>query len=180
MHDVPRQQKIVQTVLSELDRELPAPDPQLADDVLALSCAVSERDPASDPVHRYALPLNIQDVLRSTALATHVREEEVDRIAAGIARKRAETDLRVAATREICIGETFEIRARFNGDPDCPEQSDIDAYEAALAKGAASMQRAEPPPNGGRTPRGPCGPGIAWQAGPARAGAGHDRGPGTR
>ena len=143
---LPGHRRAVQSVLAELDRELPTPDRHLADDVLVLSCAVSERVPADDPVHRDSLPLSIQDVLCSTALATHVREEEVDRIASGIARKRAETDLRVAVTREIGIGEIFEVRARFNGNPDYPEQSNIDAYEAALAKGAAGMQRDEPPP----------------------------------
>ena len=143
---VPELRRAAQSVLAELDRELPTPDRHLADDVLTLSCAISERVPADDPVHRDSLPLNIQDVLRSAALATHVREEEVARIASGIARKRAEADLRIAATRAIGIGEIFEVRARFNGTPDYPEQSNIDAYEATLAKGTAGMKREEPPP----------------------------------
>ena len=138
--------RAAQSLLVELDREIPMPDRRLADDVLALSCAVSERVPADDPVHRDSLPLDIQEVLLSSAPATHVREEEVARIASGIALKRAETDLRVAATREIGIGEIFEVRARFNGTPDYPEQSNIDAYESALAKGAAGMQLEKPRP----------------------------------
>ena len=137
---------VVQSALSELDRDLPAPDRSLADDVLVLSCAVSERVSADDPVRRDSLPLNIQDVLRSTALATHVREDEVSRIASGISRKRAETDLRVAATREIGIGEIFEVRARFDGNPDYLDQSDIDAYKASVAKGMRRLHREEPVP----------------------------------
>ena len=141
---VPRQRQIVRSVLADLDRESPRPDPRMADDVLVLSCAVSERVDPADPVHRDTLPLYIQEALRSSALATHVREEEVGEIASGIARKRAEADVRVAAARAADPDEIFQVRARFDGDPDYSEQEDIDAYKASLAEGMRRIDR-EPP-----------------------------------
>ena len=100
------QRRTYQSLIAELGREGPRPDPRMADDVLVLSCAVSERVDPADPVHRDTLPLYIQEALRSSALATHVREEEVGEIASGIARKRAEADVRVAAARAADPDET--------------------------------------------------------------------------
>ena len=144
MTHVPRQRQIVRSVLAELDCEGPGPDPRMADDVLVLSCAVSERVDAADPSHRDSLPLDIQEVLRSSALAKHIREEEVDEIASGIARKRAETDMRVAAARATGADVIFEVRTRFNGTPDYSAQKDIDAYGAALADGMRHLEREMP------------------------------------
>ena len=127
-------------------REDTAPDPRMADDVLVLSCAVSERTDSAAPVHLGTLPRDVEAVLRAAMLARDVPEAEVDELAFGIARKRAETDLRVAATREIGIGEIFEVRARFDGNPDYPEQSNIDAYKATVAKGMRRLHREEPVP----------------------------------
>ena len=128
------------------EREDTAPDPRMADDVLVLSCAVSERVDAKAPVHLGTLPRDVEAVLRDSMLARNVPEAEVDELAFGIARKRAETDLRVEATREIGIGEIFEVRARFDGNPDYPEQSNIDAYKASVAKGMRRIHREEPVP----------------------------------
>ena len=128
-------------------REDTAPDPRMADDVLVLSCAVSERIDAAAPVHLGTLPRDVEAVLRDSMLARDVPAAEVDELAFGIARKRAETDLRVAATREIGIGEIFEVRARFDGNPDYPEQSNIDAYKATVAKGMRRLHREEPVPS---------------------------------
>ena len=127
-------------------RQDTAPDPRLADDVLVLSCAVSERVDAKAPVHRSTLPRDVEAVLRDSMLARNVPEAEVDELAFGIARKRAETDLRVEATREIGIGEIFEVRARFDGNPDYPERSNTDAYKAAVAKGMRRLHHEEPLP----------------------------------
>ena len=128
------------------DREDTTPDPRLADDVLVLSCAVSERVGTSSPVHRGTLPQDIEAVLRSSESARSVPEAEVGEFAFGIARKRAETDLRVAAARAIDEGEIFEVRARFLGNPDYSAQQDIDAYKAAVAKGMRRLHHEEPLP----------------------------------
>ena len=119
---------------------------RVADDVLVLSCAVSERVDAAAPVHRATLPQDIEEVLRTSARAGDVPEAEVAELALGIALKRAETDLRVAAARATDAGEIFEVRARFDGTPDYPEQSDIDSYEAALADGMRRLKREPPVP----------------------------------
>jgi len=123
-----------------------APDPRLADDTLVLSCAVSERVDASSPVHRASLPRDIEDVLASSERAGDVPEAEVDEVASGIARVRAETDLRVAVTREVSAGGIFETRARFGGNPRYSARRDIDAYRAAVAKGMRRLYREEPLP----------------------------------
>ena len=128
------------------EREDTAPDPRLADDVLVLSCAVSERVDAAAPVHVATLPRDIEAVLRTSMIARDVPEAELDEIAFGIARKRAETDVRVEATQAIDAGEIFEVRARFDGHPDYAEQEDIDAYKAAVAKGMRRLHREEPLP----------------------------------
>ena len=141
---VPLQRRCVRSVLAELDREAPTPDRRLEDDALLLSCAVSERVDAADPVHRDSLRLDIEEVLRSSSLVTHVREEEVDKIASGIARKRAETEVRIEAVRAADADEIFQVRARFDGDPDYSEQEDIDAYNASLDEGMRRLDR-EPP-----------------------------------
>ena len=91
---------------------------RLVDDVLVLSCAVSERVDAASPVHRDTLPGDIRAVLESSARARDVPDPEVREVAAGIARSRAETDLRVVAAREVGEGEIFVARARYKGDPD--------------------------------------------------------------
>ena len=127
-------------------RQDTAPDPHLADDVLVLSCAVSERVDAKAPLHRSTLPRDVEAVLRDSMLAHNVPEAEVDELAFGIARRRAETDVRVAAAREIGIGEIFEVRARFDGNPDYPAQADIDSYKATVAKGMRRLHHEEPLP----------------------------------
>ena len=128
------------------EREDTTPDPRLADDVLVLSCAVSERVDAAAPVHRSTLPRDVEAVLREAALARDVPEAEVDELAFGIARKRAETDLRVAAAREIDEGEYFEVKAQFEGNPGYAAKEDIDAYKALVAKGMRRLHREEPLP----------------------------------
>ena len=128
------------------EREDTAPDPRLADDVLVLACAVSERVDAAAPVHLGSLPRDIEAVLRASMIARDVPEAEVDELAFGIARKRAETDLRVEATRAIGEDEIFEVRARFDGNPDYSEQQEIDAYKSAVAKGMRRLHREEPLP----------------------------------
>ena len=107
---------------------------RLADDVLVLSCAVSERVDAASPVHRDSLPRDIAAVLRSSAQARDVPEAEIRKVAFDVARTRAETDLRVVAAREVDEGEIFEARARYEGDPDYSDREDRGAYDAAVRK----------------------------------------------
>ena len=129
------------------DREDAAPDPRLADDVLVLSCAVSERVDSAAPVHRASLPRDVEAVLRDSMLARDVPEAEVDELAFGIARKRAETDLRIAVVRGIDPDELSEAGARFHGNPDFDRQSSVDAYKAGVAKGMRRLHHAEPVPS---------------------------------
>ena len=128
------------------ERQDTAPDPRLADDVLVLSCAVSERVDASAPVHRSTLPRDVETVLRDSMLARDVPEAEVEEIAFGIARKRAETDLRVATTRKLDSNEYYAAKARFEGNPQFYMKQRIDAYKAAIAKGMRRLHREEPVP----------------------------------
>ena len=128
------------------EREDARPDPRLADDVLVLSCAVSERVDAAAPVHRASLPRDVEAVLRDSMLARDVPEAEVDELAFGIARKRAETDLRVSVVRGIDPDGRAEAGARFHGNPDFDRQSSIDAYRAGVAKGMRRLHREDPVP----------------------------------
>ncbi len=128
------------------ERQDTAPDPRLADDVLVLSCAVSERIDAAAPVHRSTLPKDVEAVLREASLARDVPEAEVAELAFGIARRRAETDLRVAVAREIGRNEISVVRARFEGNPKYYRREDREAYKAAVAKGMRRLHREEPLP----------------------------------
>ena len=128
------------------ERQDTAPDPRLADDVLVLSCAVSERVDAAAPVHRSTLPKDIEAVLRESRLARDVPEAEVEEIAFGIARKRAETDLRVATARNVGNSALYAINARFEGNPQFYMKEHIAAYKAAIAKGMRRLHREEPVP----------------------------------
>ncbi|MYI69518.1 MAG: hypothetical protein F4103_12515 [Boseongicola sp. SB0673_bin_14] len=128
------------------ERQDTAPDPRLADDVLVLSCAVSERVDAAAPVHRSTLPRDVETVLRESRLARAVPEAEVEEIAFGIARRRAETDLRVDTAREVGDSELYEINARYEGNPQFYRKQHIDAYKAAVAKGMRRLHREEPVP----------------------------------
>ena len=128
------------------EREDTVPDPRMADDVLVLSCAVSERVDSASPLHRSTLPQDIEAVMRSSELARDIPEAEVDELAFDIALKRAETDLRVAAARAVDEGEIFEVRARFLGNPDYSAQQDIDTYKATVAMGMRRLHREEPLP----------------------------------
>ena len=122
---------------------------RLADDVLVLSCAVSERVDAASPVHGDSLPGDVEAVLRSSAQAGNVPGSEVREVAAGIARKRAETNLRVGLARRIAgDGHPSVTRARYGGDPDFHMSHQREAYEAALAEGMRLLQGEEPRPAG--------------------------------
>ena len=131
------------------EREDTAPDPRLADDVTVLSCAVSERIDAGAPVHRSTLPRDIEAVMRDAAQATNIPEAEVEELAFGIARKRAETELRVAVAREVAPRhDRGMIRARFEGNPNYVRGDQIDPYKAGVAKGMRRLHREEPLPTG--------------------------------
>ena len=129
-------------------REDAAPDPRFVDDVLVLSCAVSERIDAEAPFHRTTLPRDVEAVLRDAANARNVPGAEVEDLAFGIARKRAETDLRVGVAREIDEGEIHEVHAQFQGNPDFVRQDQVKAWKAGVAKGMRRLHREEPLPTG--------------------------------
>ena len=124
-------------------RDDTAPAASLGDDALVLSCAVSERVDASSPVHRATLRQDVEAVLQATALARDVPRTEVEEVASGIARKRAETDLRVAAAHEVGEGEYFEVQAQFEGDPGYSAKEDRQAYHAALARKRPGLYQKE-------------------------------------
>ena len=131
------------------EREDTAPDPRLADDVIVLSCAVSERVDADSPVHRSTLPRDIEAVLRDAAQATNIPEAEVEELAFGIARKRAETELRVDVAREVAPKhDRGMIRARFAGNPKFVRRDQINPYKAGVALGMRRLHREEPLPTG--------------------------------
>ncbi|MDE0345711.1 MAG: hypothetical protein OXI66_08010, partial [Boseongicola sp.] len=130
------------------DREDAAPDPRFVDDVLVLSCAVSERIDAEAPFHRTTLPRDVEAVMRDAANARNVPGAEVEDLAFGIAWKRAETDLRVGVAREIDEGEIHEVHAQFQGNPDFVRQDQVKAWKAGVAKGMRRLHREEPLPTG--------------------------------
>ncbi len=121
---------------------------QLDSDVLVLACAVSERVDAESPVHRDTLPGEIRAVLESSARARDVPKDEVDRVAAGIARRRAETDMRIGTARRLNPADMFVARARFGVDPDFSMQQHRKAYEAGVADGMRGLEREDPRPTG--------------------------------
>ena len=118
------------------------------DDVTVLACAVSERVDAESPVHRDTLPGDIRAVLEASAQAGNVPEAEVAAVAAGIARRRAETDLRVAVTRAVDGNEIYAGNARFEGNPQFYRKQHIDAYGAGLTEGMRRLEREAPRPTG--------------------------------
>ena len=92
--------------------------------------------------------MDVAEVLEASIQAGDVPEDEVDGVARGIARKRAETDLRVAAVREIGGGGYSEARAQLEGNPDYPEMDRQDAYEAAIRDGLRRLDETVPVPLG--------------------------------
>ena len=117
-------------------------------DVLVLACAVSERVDADSPVHRGTLPDDIRAVLESSAQAGNVPEAEVREVADGIARRRAETDMRIETAREINAADMFVARARFGVPPDFSMRMNREAYEADVADGMRRLEREAPRPTG--------------------------------
>ncbi len=105
--------------------------------------AGSERVDATSPVHRGTLPQDVEGVLRASALARDVPEDEVCELACQIAEKRAETDIRVAAACETDAGENLEVRAQFDGNPRYSSKKDVDTYKAAVARGMRRLYQHE-------------------------------------
>ena len=68
-----------------LERKGVTPGPRLAEDEFMLSFAASERV----DLHRITLPRDVDVDLRTLALEGEVTEAQVDKLASGIARKRA-------------------------------------------------------------------------------------------
>ena len=87
------QRRTYQSLIAELGREGPGPDQRMAEDVLVLSCALTERiapSPDESDFHR-RLPMPVRDTLAAASKAVDVSQEAVDELAAKIARARAET-----------------------------------------------------------------------------------------
>ncbi|MYI69642.1 MAG: AAA family ATPase, partial [Boseongicola sp. SB0673_bin_14] len=95
---------------------------RMEDDVLVLACAVSERVDAESPVHLDTLFGDVRAVLDSSARARDVPGDEVGRVAAGIARRRAETDMRIDVACRLNPAEMYLARARYGVDPDFSRQ----------------------------------------------------------
>ncbi|MDE0698981.1 MAG: AAA family ATPase [Boseongicola sp.] len=131
---------VVAREVAERDRR------QLADDVLVLACAVSERVDAESPVHRDTLPGDIRAVLEASAQAGNVPEAEVREVAAGIARERAETDMRIEVACRLNPADMFAARARFGADPEFSRQQHREAYAAGVADGMRRLDREAPRP----------------------------------
>ena len=122
---------------------------QLADDVLVLACAVSERVDAGSPVHRDTLAGDVRAVLEASAQAGNVPEAEVAAVVAGIARRRAETDLRVGLAQAIAGDDHSAVAsARFAGDPGFYRKDQMDPYGAGLTEGMRRLEREEQRPTG--------------------------------
>ncbi len=148
MDELPRLRRSVQSLLAELGRDVAIPDPHLADGVLVLSCAVSERVDAASPVHRDTLAEDIEEVMLVSARAADVSGDEAGGLARRIARMRAGTDLRVAAARETGEGEYFEIKARFGGDPGYAEKEIRDACRVSIETALRRLDDEPPRPSG--------------------------------
>ena len=131
-----------------LARELADRDRRkIDDDVLVLACAVSERVDAASPVHRGTLPGDVRAVLETSAQDVNVPESEVAGVAAGIARRRIETDIRVGLARRIeGAGNVAVARAQFEGDPRLVRLEEEIAYKAAISEGMRLLDREEPQP----------------------------------
>ena len=139
--------RVVAREAAERDRR------QLADDVLVLACAVSERVDAASPVHRDTLPGDVRAVLASTAKARDVPEEEVERVAAGIARGRAETDMWMETAQAQRGGDVHGASA-VRGRPGLQHAAGPGGVRGWRRRGHATPGPRGSPADGDRDPRG--------------------------
>ena len=103
-------------------------------------------------MYRDSLPADIAAVLQASDWAEDVPVAEVREIAAGITRKRAETDLRVDLARRIGgDGRPAVIRARFESGPNFVKIQHEKAFEADLAEEMPRLQSEELRPTGTET-----------------------------
>ena len=113
---------------------------QRPDIALRLASALTERVSPEGQTQWGNLRERIEKRLLASDRRQDVSEDAVQEFARGIARKRAEADLRVRAAKEAGGEFIHEIEARFGGEPSLPPREQ-NAYDEALRVGLEHLSR---------------------------------------
>jgi len=89
----------------------------MRDRVMRLAAALTERVVPTKGVHGRDMKRRIGEALRLPS-PDAVPEKDIAALADGIARKRAESDIRVGLARSMSSAAVYGTEARFRGDPD--------------------------------------------------------------
>lgn len=122
---------------------LAAQERRRSDLTLQLACAVTERIETSTGFHWGDLQDKIRERLVFAERRRRVARDAVKARADEIARKRAESDIRLRATSEQRGASIHEFGARYKGDPKFSILEKQERYKALVAKG---MERLEQEP----------------------------------
>ena len=138
----PTLQERARIVREEQDRARVAEERerQRPDMALRLASALTERASPEGQTQWGNLRERIEKQLVASDRRQDVPEDAVQECARGIARKRAEADLRVRATKEAGGELIHELEARFGGAPGLPLREQ-DAYDEALRAGLERLSR---------------------------------------
>ncbi|MYH58276.1 MAG: nucleotidyl transferase AbiEii/AbiGii toxin family protein [Boseongicola sp. SB0675_bin_26] len=120
---------------------------QRPDTALRLACALTERIAPEGQSHWGNLLEGIEKLLVASDRRQDVSEHAVLQCAKGIARKRAEADLRVKATKKAGGELIHELEARFEGKPSLPIKEQK-AYDAAVREGMEHLSGEDIRPDG--------------------------------
>ena len=110
---------------------------RLNDRVMRLAAALTARIRPTKGVHGREMKRSIGEALRLPSEG--LRKEDVDRIAGGIARRRAEVDIRLDLVRNVSPVPLHETNARFRGDPNLHREDDRRFYAEELPKRLAAL-----------------------------------------
>ena len=111
----------------------------LTDQLLQLTCMVSERIAPDQRESWGDLGKRIADLLEVVEKAADVPEEAIEAQARRTARKRAEADVWVGAAREAGGGLLHQTRARYVGSAEFHRQDQMARNAEALAKGLEGL-----------------------------------------
>ena len=134
VRDMRHQERVVE----EKERQRP-------DIALRLASALTERISPTGQSHWGNLQEGIEKRLAAAERRQDVSQDAINERAKDIARKRAETDLRVQATKDVKGEMIHEFEARFQGDPRMPLKLQ-GPYDDAVRKGMARLDGQDVPP----------------------------------
>ncbi len=118
----------------------PDPEGRLRDRVLQLAAALTERVTPTEGIHGRDMRRRIGEALRLPSFAA-VPEGDIAQLADGIARRRAEADIRVDLVRSMSPAPAVEAGARFRGAPQLHRSDHRRRYSEELPKLLARLER---------------------------------------